>query len=212
MATFDVVVFDLGGVLVRIAESWAQAHQQSGYAAHPITSDAAFEQARSVLGALHQVGRLSNHQFYEGLADASAGAYDAADIERIFGAWSGPEYDGVGAVVDALDAAGVATGALSNTNAAHWPRLDGTSEYPTVSRLRHRHASHLLGVAKPDLEVFAAFSAATGFEPARTLFFDDVERYVEGARAAGWTAVHVDARRQTAPQLLEALRQLEVIA
>lgn len=212
MATFDVVVFDLGGVLVQIAESWSQAHERSGYPPHAVPANAAFDRARSALGALHQVGRLPNQEFYEGLASASAGAYAAADVERIFGSWSGPEYAGVGAVVDALDAAGIATGALSNTNPAHWPRLDGTGEYPTVARLGHRHASHLLGVAKPDVAIFNAFSAATGFAPSRTLFFDDVLGYVEGARLAGWTAVHVDARRQTAPQLIEALRRLEVIA
>ncbi len=212
MATFDVVVFDLGGVLVQIAASWAQAHDRGGYAAHPITADPTFEATRSALGGLHQVGRLSDREFYEGLAHASRGAYAPADIARIFGAWSGPEYEGVRAVIDALDARGVATGALSNTNPAHWSRLDGTSEYPTVARLRHRHASHLLGVAKPEAAIFEAFAGATGFEPRRTLFFDDVAAYVEGARRAGWTALHIDADRPTAPQLLEALRHLEVIA
>ncbi|MCC6236677.1 MAG: HAD-IA family hydrolase [Dehalococcoidia bacterium] len=212
MTPFDVVVFDLGGVLVEIAASWAEAHARSGYAAHPITADPAFEAARADLGALHQVGRLSNRAFYEGLADASRGAYDTAEIERIFAAWSGPEHRDVGRVVDAIEARGVATGSLSNTNPAHWPRLDGTSEYPTVARLGHRHASHLLGVAKPDAAIFEAFTVATGFAPERIVFFDDVEAYVEGARRAGWTAVHIDAGRPTAPQLLEALRHLEVIA
>lgn len=204
-APFDVVVFDLGGVLVQIAHTWAEAHGLAGFAPHPIVDDPAFEQARIELGGAHQLGTLPSAEYYRLRAAASQGVYAPADIERILEVWSGAEYEGVSAVIDALDAAGVATGALSNTNPAHWARLDGTSEYPTVARLGHRYASHLLGVAKPDPRIYAAFSAATGFTPARTLFFDDAAGNVGAARAFGWSAELIDPHVPTAPQLLAYL-------
>ena len=164
---FDVVVFDLGGVLVQIAHSWAEAHALAGFDPHhPILVAPDFERARIEHSGAHQLGRLASPDYYRLKAEASRGAYAPADIERIIAVWSGAEYPGVSAVIDALDAARVATAALSNTNAAHWQRLDGTPEYPTVGRLRHRYASHLLGVVKPDPRIYAAFSAATGFASA----------------------------------------------
>lgn len=45
-----------------------------------------------------------------------------------------------------------------------------------------------LGAAKPDPEVFRRLAARLGVEPAHALFFDDGEKYVLGARAAGFNA------------------------
>lgn len=208
---FDVVVFDLGGVLVRIAHSWAHAHALAGFPPHPIVDDPDFERVRVELGTAHQLGALTNVDYYRRKAEASRGAYTPADIERIIEVWSGAEYEGVGAVIDALDAAGIATAALSNTNPAHWARLDGTAEYPTVARLSHRHASHLLGLLKPAPAIYDAFSAITGFAPERTLLFDDAPANVDAARARGWTAELVDPQGETARQLLAHLVRLRVV-
>jgi len=45
--------------------------------------------------------------------------------------------------------------------------------------------SHEMGIAKPDPAFFHAILAAVGAEPASTLFIDDHEVNVEGARTAG---------------------------
>lgn len=203
---FDVVVFDLGGVLVQIAHDWREAHTTAGLDPHPILDDPDFEDTRATLGTAHQLGALADADFYRLTADASRGVYSAAQVERILHVWSGPEYPDVGIALDAVEAAGVATAALSNTVPAHWARLDGTSEYPAVARLQHRHASHRLGLAKPDPRIFEAFTALTGFEAERTLFFDDAAANVEAARAAGWSAERVDPAHPTAPQLLAHLQ------
>lgn len=203
---FDVVVFDLGGVLVQIAHDWRTAHTLAGFDPHPVLDDADFERAFVEFGSAYQLGVLSTADFTQRQAEASRGAYTPAQIERILEVWSGLEYPDIHTVIDVIEAAGVATAALSNTNPAHWARLDGTAEYPTVARLQHRHASHLLGLMKPDPRTFAAFSARTGFDGARTLYFDDSTTNVEAARAAGWSAAGVDPRQPTAPQLLAHLR------
>ncbi|MGE0134710.1 MAG: HAD family hydrolase [Dehalococcoidia bacterium] len=210
-ARFDVVVFDLGGVLVQIAESWAHAHELAGLPPYDIAHDAEFERRRADLAAGYQLGRIDTSEYYSRVAEVSRGAYAPAAVQRLHHAWSRHEYEGVGDVIDALERSRVATGALSNTNPAHWARLDGTPEYPTVARLQHRHASHVLGLEKPDPRAYERFCEETGFEPARVLFFDDVLANVEAARESGWTAFAIDRHAPTAPQLLRILAREGVV-
>lgn len=52
---------------------------------------------------------------------------------------------------------------------------------------------------KPDLAIYQTHTETFGLDPAKTLFIDDSMANVEGARAAGWHAVHF-----TDPQTLKA--------
>ncbi|TFF18057.1 HAD family phosphatase [Jiella endophytica] len=56
-----------------------------------------------------------------------------------------------------------------------------------------------IGQIKPDRAIYDTHVGSFGLDPARTLFIDDAEKNVEGARAAGWQAVHF-----TSPQALAA--------
>lgn len=208
----DLVVFDLGGVLVRIVHSWAEAHERAGLPSHPVAEDPVFLARRAPLLDALSAGRIRADEYYEGVAAASLGIYTPDDVERIHLAWHWAEYPGVGSVVAAIEAAGVGTGALSNTSAPHWADLRGPgSRYPTVARLDHAVASHLAGVLKPDAAIYRAFEEATGVRGASLLFFDDLPENVEAARSLRWRAERVDPTRDTAPQLLEALRRHAVL-
>lgn len=149
------------------------------------------------------------------MAAASGSAYTPDEVEHLLHAWSRRQFFGVDRVFDALEAARVPAAVLSNTNATHWRRLmaldGGTPENPIVLRAQHHFASHILGVAKPDPRVFTAVSAATGAAPHRILFFDDIEAYVEAARAAAWQAEHIDASQDTPSQLLRHLRRFGIV-
>jgi FMN phosphatase YigB (HAD superfamily) len=75
---------------------------------------------------------------------------------------------------------------FSNTTDVHWTRVDAMSG-GRVMRLE-QYLSHLIGAEKPALEAFQIVADQGGFEPARCLFFDDVQKNVDGARAAGFQA------------------------
>jgi FMN phosphatase YigB (HAD superfamily) len=75
---------------------------------------------------------------------------------------------------------------FSNTTDVHWTRVDNLSG-GRVMRLE-QYLSHLIGAEKPDLQAFRIVAEQGGFEPARCLFFDDVQKNVDGARAAGFQA------------------------
>lgn len=208
----NLVVFDLGGVLVQIAHSWGDAHARAGLPPHPIVDDHTFLARRAPLLDALSVGRITPAGYYTGVADASRGVYTPDEVERIHLAWHWAEYPGVDAVVAAIEAAGITTGALSNTSAPHWADLlDAAGRYPTVRRLRHRVASHLAGMLKPNPSIYRAFEEASGHSGPQLLYFDDIEENVEAARALGWRAERIDPSRDTAAQLRAALRRHEVL-
>lgn len=209
-----LVVFDLGGVIVRIARSWGEAHELAGFLPHPIVESEEFVTERARLAHEHQIGAIEPRDYYAAVAAISQGAYDPADIEQIIRAWTREEYPGVDEVLDALAAQGVPTAALSNTIPPHWARLsppNGVStEYPNVVRIERRYASHLMGLAKPDPAIYAAFEAETGAAAREILFFDDGEANVAAARERGWAAGVIDHADDTAAQMLYLLDQYGV--
>jgi len=209
---FELVVFDLGGVLVRIARSWAEAHRLAGLV-RDVPAEPSFLKTLAEFGE-RMDGSLSGPQFFEWVAAASGGVYEPDDVQRISDVFLRGEYPHVADVFDRLEAEGVETAVLSNTNDAHWARLasdDEQAEFPSVRRATYLFPSHLLGLMKPDPRIYRAVEEATGHASTEILFFDDLEANVAGARAAGWTADLVDHTGDPAAQLLAALRRHAVI-
>ncbi|NVP56368.1 HAD family hydrolase [Mycoplana rhizolycopersici] len=61
--------------------------------------------------------------------------------------------------------------------------------YPFLDLPRGVTVSGEIGLIKPDLAIYEKHARDFSLEPAHTLFIDDAEKNVEGARAAGWNAV-----------------------
>lgn len=198
-----IVVFDLGGVIVRICRSWQEGVRAAGLEVRGGTDSAQMRELRRSCAREYQEGRIGCEEFHLRLAETTGGLYSPEEIERIHHAWVLEEYPGVGGVVDAVRASGAATGVLSNTNHGHWTRL---ARMPLLGRIDHVHASHLLGVSKPSAEIYRAFEQRTGFAAGQILFFDDLEENVESARAVGWQAERIDHEGDTAAQMMEQLR------
>jgi HAD superfamily hydrolase (TIGR01509 family) len=205
-----LVVFDLGGVVVRIAR-WDEAHLACGFPRERLPDLASFLPAMSRLNQLHDLGAIEHAEYCDKAVALSGGRYSADAIERIHHAQSCAEFPGIELVFDALEAAQLAIGVLSNTNPAHWARLDGTPEYPTVMRAKYRFASYLLGVSKPDPAIFELFVTKTGFSPPQVLFFDDLEGNVLAARQAGWRSERIDPFADPPAQIMAALRKHGVL-
>ena len=212
-----LVVFDLGGVLVRAARNFEEACALAGCEDLPLARDDVFLGRHAQSIAEYMAGRISTEEYTRACEEASGGLLTRSEARRILDAWVDSEYPGVAEVLDAIEACGVRTAVLSNTNAAHWALVaegpEATSAYPSVGRHHHIFASHLVGMTKPDAALFAAVEAATGVEAAHILYFDDVLPYIQAARARGWQAEHIDHLvDSTAPQLLGHLRGHGVIA
>jgi FMN phosphatase YigB (HAD superfamily) len=205
-----LVVFDLGGVLVRICRSWAEGCRAAGVEVREGSGEPAAVERRRAWIRRYETGEIGSDEFFAGPAITLDGLYAPDEVRRVHHAWLLGEYPGVGGVLDAIEAGGVArTAILSNTNESHWPRL---TEYPAAARVPVRHASHLLGAMKPSPEVYARFQARTGAPPGAILFFDDLEANVVAARGAGWRAERIDPEGDTAAQALAHLAAAGVVA
>ena len=75
---------------------------------------------------------------------------------------------------------------FSNTNREHWDFLVAASG-GRLARL-DPYLSHEIGHAKPSLRSFQVVAEKAGIDPARSVFFDDLQENVDGARRAGFQA------------------------
>ena len=73
---------------------------------------------------------------------------------------------------------------LSNTSAIHWSYLQETYALPDMCH--GLLASFEVGHMKPTREIFAIAEQRFNLTPERSLFIDDKEENVQGARACGW--------------------------
>lgn len=76
---------------------------------------------------------------------------------------------------------------FSNTNAEHWTYLVGVTG-GRLARIEH-YLSHEIGMLKPAPAAFGEVARRSGVVPAETVFIDDIEINVMGARAAGFQGI-----------------------
>jgi FMN phosphatase YigB (HAD superfamily) len=204
-----LVVFDAGGVIVRVVGPWDVAHARSGVPLTDHVALPAFAALQVTLADRHQRGELDTGSYTAAVAQAAGLKPD--EVERILDAWIADEYPGWGRVIERLRASGVRTALLSNTNAHHWESMapwgSRAGRYPAIAGLDHHFASHLIGALKPDPAAFAAVEEGTGVRGEHVLFFDDLPANVEGARGHGWRAVLIDAEGDPATQVLSTLQE-----
>lgn len=211
-----IVVFDLGGVVVRICRSIQEAGRLIGLDIPDadITPDRRAE--RKAIHYQYERGRLTCDEFFVAIARTTGGKYTPDQFRAMHEVWITGEYPGVAALIDDLHARRIDTGILSNTNASHWAQMQHTPgpdgrptapKFPTPTKPRHKHASHLLGLAKPERAIYAEFARLTGYTPSDILFFDDLADNIRAAREAGWHAHQIDHEGDTAAQMRSVLGQ-----
>src|SRR5688500_7187683 len=114
----QLVVFDLGRVLVRICDDWLHACKVAGVRAPSGRIDAVAGARLHELVCRVEVGRFDHAAFC-----AEAGpvlGLTPGDVSSVWDAYTLGPYPGAVELVDEIAAAGVRTACLSNTNANHW--------------------------------------------------------------------------------------------
>lgn len=178
----ELIVFDLGGVLIDIdrdgALDWLL---QRGYRVAELEDFV----ARTGLDA-HERGELDADAF---LARVNALLTRPANPAMLARWWTGffaPQREML-ALARALRGA-YRVCILSNTGSLHWARAREQFALDEVADAAL--TSFEAGVRKPDAAIYRLATQRFGARPDRTVFIDDDERNVIGARAAGWQGVH----------------------
>ena len=196
------VCFDLGGVLARLAGSWAEALAWAGFGASDDPRHAARVHTFEPYN-VHELGELNDDAYLETLRDF-LGLATPEEAMRAHLWVLGEPYAGTHELVLQVKRAGLRTGCLSNTEHHHWERMVG-GFYPAISAIEVKSASHLLHARKPDKAIFEAFERLSGFDRGSTVYFDDSPVHVAAALDFGWRAARSDPTGHTAEQMRRAL-------
>lgn len=192
-SAFDVLLFDLGGVLIDFAgydelarllpggvnrdevrESWISSPFVQRFERAEITPD---DFAR---GVVRELGLdLGPEQFLEAFVEWARGPYPGA--RSLLGGLQGSHL----------------VACLSNSNELHTP-LHRQSIEPLMDRY---YFSDELGQVKPDREVFEHVIHDLNVRPRRIAFFDDTRVNVHAAREVGIVAFEVDGILELESQL-----------
>ncbi|MCK4874045.1 MAG: HAD-IA family hydrolase [Phycisphaerales bacterium] len=217
-----LVCFDLGGVVVRICQTWREACERAGLTYRREVEAPSLLERWRVISIEHATGLYDDGSYFERIAAHTGGAYTTEEVRRVHDAWIIEQYPDIEQLIERLIALpGIETGCLSNTNAEHWNEgmnldhdgcpVDGPVSYPAVRMLRHRGASHLLGAFKPDEAIYRKYEQMTGYRGKEILFFDDLQENVDAAREIGWRAERIDPDGDTASQIRKRLQALRIL-
>lgn len=182
--TPSVVVFDIGGVLVDWQPHLAWADEFATQA-----------EAESFMTRIDFFARNLRGDNGERFADLAQELEDPEDLRRL--AAYVPNYAktvegavaGTWDILDALKAKGVPIHAITNWSAETWP--EGLKSHPRLGEVFGTLVvSGEEGVIKPDPRIFEMLCQRAGVAPADCVFIDDSPTNVDGAKAAGWDAIH----------------------
>lgn len=201
IAPFDVLLFDLGGVLIELTgvaqmREWAQLTSEEELWRRWLASPSVRR---------FETGLATRDEFAAALCAEFALPIGEAEFLAAFALWPNRVFPGAHELLTAL-ATRHRLAVLSNNNAIHWELISrdmGLGGYFSATFL-----SHEIGLIKPDRAAFEHVVAALGCSPERILFLDDNRINVDQAREVGMVA-HRVAGVEEATAMLRALELLE---
>ncbi len=181
---FDVLLFDLGGVLIDFAGFDELTHLLPGATDR---SEIRNRWIRSESVQLFERSAITPETFARRLVGEFKLELSPEEFIREFVSWARGPYPGAISILRRLRATH-RLACLSNSNQLHTP-LHRASIHPHVDTY---YFSDEIGMVKPDHEVFAYVVRDLAVPPRRIAFFDDTSVNVEAARYVGLTAFLVD--------------------
>ena len=172
------VIFDLGGVLLRIEykrfiEKLALDHSMSEEELlHLLTPEA----------QLYETGKISTKEFFQRLGKLLSTNYDPSRLHPAWLAILAGEISGMRELVSRLSRQ-TQLFLLSNTNELHFTYAK--EHFPILKFFRHYFVSYQIGAMKPSAAIYRHVIQTLRANPHDLLFIDDVEKNVLGAQELG---------------------------
>jgi HAD superfamily hydrolase (TIGR01549 family) len=194
----DALLFDLGRVVLDIDFSKVVACWAGHAGCEPAHLAGRFSW-RDEFYQRHEKGEISDGEFFAALrALFGVELSDAQFLEGWNNIFAG-EIPGIAPLL-ARAAQHLPLYAFSNTNGAHVEHFLQTYA-DLLGHFREIFLSSAIGLRKPDAAAYDHVVNAIGVPASRIVFFDDLAENVEGARARGLLAVHVQSSADVAAAL-----------
>ena len=210
----ELVIFDLGRVLIRICNNWREAAELAGvnvpHAGRFVDEPGAAERDYEAC-VLLDTGRIDRFEFARRVALTRG--IPPQDVLRAYDVFVLGPYPGAVELLDELRSAGVKTACLSNSSDGHWQQTcdRGSTCYFPLARFTWQFASHLVGLCKPNDAIYEHVERETKVPPGSMLFFDDLGANVAAARRRGWNAHQVRIDSDPIAQVRGVLREYGVL-
>jgi putative hydrolase of the HAD superfamily len=207
MSHVDVIIFDLGNVIVRVS------HREIAQALSAGSADPRFHNPDAALAAAfndtrgltvaYEEGRLSTEEFYRTVTAEMALSVTPEEFARRWNTsfWEQRE---VSALIRRLHGR-YRLMLLSNTNELHYRHLE--PQLPVLSLMERKILSYEVGMRKPSRAIYDRAIALAGVTPERIIYIDDVAAYTQAAARLGIQAITFES----AEQLESALRVRGVV-
>jgi putative hydrolase of the HAD superfamily len=196
-ATCEVLLFDLGGVLVDVP---TRAEIEAALWPDSTTEAIAGYWANTTVWGDFERGLLTPDQFVEACIRAWELKLTPAEFMTTFRAWTRALLPGAAELLEELRPR-YRLVALSNSNEVHWHRNDVELGVPAL--FETAFSSHLLGLRKPSREVYEHVLGELNVKAGEVIFFDDSPPNVEAAQAVGLRAYEVTSPAQVRSCLVD---------
>lgn len=173
----EVVVFDLGGVLLRLNEArstFGLEQDDSTFIQTWLMSESVRAFERGDIGEIEFAGRVR---------DEFELPYDGHEFLRRFRDWPDALYPGVTDLLDQIPGS-AGTALLSNTNSVHW--YHGDIDAALRPRIDHIFLSFETGLLKPDQDAFIQITRQLHCVPGKILLLDDNPLNITAAAQLGF--------------------------
>jgi putative hydrolase of the HAD superfamily len=198
MLPFDVVLFDVGGVL--LTNGWD--HGERAAAAKQFGLDlASFEARHATVVDPWEKGEISRDVYLDAAVFNEPRPFSRDEFFAFILAQSRVLQDGaLGILAELAASKGVTVGCLNNE-----ARETNDYRFATFGLRRYfkvAFSSCYVGLRKPHVEIYRRAIDILGAPPERILFIDDRQENVDGAVLAGMKGIRFEGEQQLQKQLL----------
>ncbi len=194
---FDVIVFDLGGVLIEAGEFPVKMEWQND--PQGVKPDLAYWVA-SEIARDYEKGLLSTTDFANKFIQEANLNVSSTEFIDAFLQWPTGPYPGVHDLLHHLRQ-NYTVALFSNINELHWDRV--MNEMDMKNRFDHYFASHIIKRAKPDIASFEFIASEMKVAHEKIIFLDDNIANVTSANQAGFSAHQVKGFDAARAQLVK---------
>jgi putative hydrolase of the HAD superfamily len=186
LSSIEILLFDLGGVLVEFS---GVRHLTRLLRGRLSESEILERWSRCPHSEQFGLGKLSPQDFAERFVKDWDIELSPEDFLREYQSWSRRLFPGAVELLTALRPK-FRLAALSNSNQLHWER--NTNDLGVTGLFEVAISSHQIGVSKPDPKIYLTALERLDAAPDTIMFFDDVPANVEAASALGIHAFQVE--------------------